>query len=45
MKGLLIFLAAVIAVNCEDLIELGDSDFNSRLKDMDLALIKFYAPW
>jgi len=45
----LFLLAAVIAVNLSlssaAVHELGDADFESRLADMDTALVMFYAPW
>jgi len=32
-------------VDAGDVITLTDADFDSRLSDMDLVLVKFYAPW
>ncbi|CAH1392807.1 unnamed protein product [Nezara viridula] len=33
-------------INCSgDVLELTDSDFNTRIKDYDSMLIMFYAPW
>lgn len=29
----------------EDVLELTDSDFESRLREIDTALVMFYAPW
>jgi len=43
-----VFLAAILAfaaVNADSVIELGDSDFDSKLADIDTALVMFYAPW
>ena len=44
MKYLLV-LALAAAALADDVIELGDSDFDSRLADMETALVMFYAPW
>jgi len=38
-----VLLAAV--VNAGDVLVLTDSDFKTRMSDMDLVLVKFYAPW
>merc|ERR1711909_232971 len=35
--------AALVAA--DDVLELGDSDFDSKLADIDTALVMFYAPW
>merc|ERR1712240_568999 len=32
-------------VAADDVIELGDSDFDSKLADIDTALVMLYAPW
>lgn len=39
---ILTFLGAVYG---SDVIELTDSNFGSRIKSMDLALVEFFAPW
>ena len=41
----LLALVAVSLVAADDVIELGDSDFDSKLADIDTALVMFYAPW
>ena len=41
----LIFLALLSAVYGSDVIELTDSNFGSRIKSMDIALVEFFAPW
>ncbi len=39
-------LCGLLALSlASDVVELGDSDFSSRMEDFDLALVKFYAPW
>ena len=44
LKTLCLFVA--IAVVCaSDVLELGDSNFASELAGIELALVKFYAPW
>lgn len=32
-------------VSASDVLELGDADFDSKLADLDTALVMFYAPW
>jgi len=44
MKYLLLLALAATAL-ADDTFELGDSDFDSKLADMDTALVMFYAPW
>ena len=44
MKYLLLLALAATAL-ADDTFELGDSDFASKLADMDTALVMFYAPW
>jgi protein disulfide isomerase family A protein 3 len=44
LKTALVFIA-IAAVRASDVLELGDSDFASKLANIDLALVKFYAPW
>ncbi len=29
----------------QDVLDLTDSDFNSRIADIDTVLVMFYAPW
>jgi len=41
----LVFLIAIAVASASDVLELGDSNFASELADVDLALVKFYAPW
>ena len=46
MKFLLFLLVAGLSsISADDVVELGDSDFDSKLADMDTALVMFYAPW
>ena len=46
MKSLLFLLVAGLSsISADDVVELGDSDFDSKLADMDTALVMFYAPW
>ena len=44
MKYLLLLALAATAL-ADDTFELGASDFDSKLADMDTALVMFYAPW
>ena len=44
MKYLLLLALAATAL-ADDTFELGDSDFDSKLADMETALVMFYAPW
>ena len=41
---LVCFLAISLA-NSSDVLELSDSDFDSKLANIDTALVMFYAPW
>ena len=47
MKGQLLALCLTIALASVsgNVLELGDSDFDSTLEGHDLALVMFYAPW
>lgn len=47
MKGQFLVLCLSIALTCVvgNVLELGDSDFDSTLEGHDLALVMFYAPW
>ena len=38
-------LLAVGLVAADGVLELGDADFDSKLADIDTALVMFYAPW
>ena len=39
-------LACLFAIAlADDVLELGDSDFDSKLANIDTALVMFYAPW
>lgn len=40
-----LILAFLGVVYGSDVIELTDSNFGSRIKSMDLALVEFFAPW
>lgn len=42
-----LFLAVICAAlgKEEDVVELGDSDFESKMNEYDVALVMFYAPW
>lgn len=42
---LLACLVATTVAESSDVLELGDSDFDSKLSDIDTALVMFYAPW
>lgn len=45
MRSLLLVCVALAAVAADDVVELGDADFDSKLADMETALVMFYAPW
>ena len=46
MKCLLfVLLAGLSSISADDVFDLGDSDFDSKLADMETALVMFYAPW
>jgi len=45
MKVFFSVLLAVAIVAADDVLELSDSDFDSKLADIDTALVMFYAPW
>jgi len=47
MKVLSWLFIALAVVGCvaENVVNLGDSDFDSTLETMDTALVMFYAPW
>lgn len=44
LKLLLVTLLVAIAT-ASDVVDLGDDNFDSRLADMETALVMFYAPW
>jgi protein disulfide isomerase family A protein 3 len=41
----LMMMAALSVASASDVIELKDSDFESRIGSYDIALVEFYAPW
>ena len=42
----ILFVFSVISCAfASHVIQLTDDDFKARTEDMDLALVKFYAPW
>jgi protein disulfide isomerase family A protein 3 len=42
---ILAVLALISLVSADSVIELTDADFDSKLADIDTALVMFYAPW
>jgi len=44
MKTLVLLVTLAFAA-ADDVFDLGDADFDSKLADMDTALVMFYAPW
>lgn len=42
--GVLVLLFVTV-VSSSDVIELTDSNFESQISGMDLALVEFFAPW
>ena len=45
MYKLILLVAFVAFAQADDVIELGDADFDSQLESLDTALVMFYAPW
>ena len=41
----LVALAFVNVAFANDVIELHDSDFDTKIRSYEVALVKFYAPW
>lgn len=41
----LIFIASCVLAKEEDVLEFGDSDFDSKIAEHETALVMFYAPW
>ncbi|XP_030748346.1 protein disulfide-isomerase A3 [Sitophilus oryzae] len=41
----ILLIATAALASEEDVLELGDNDFDSRLSEIDTALVMFYAPW
>lgn len=46
-RNLVCFVAVLVigSAIAEDVLELKDSDFDYRVKEFPIALVKFYAPW
>jgi len=42
---LLVLVLSLASISADDVLELGDADFDSKLADIDTALVMFYAPW
>jgi len=42
---IIVVLVALSLADAGDVLTLTDADFDSRLADSDLTLVKFYAPW
>lgn len=40
-----VLIVTLAAVQAGDVLVLSDSDFTSKISDLDLVLVKFYAPW
>jgi protein disulfide isomerase family A protein 3 len=45
MKSLAILFMFVGATLCSDVLELTDSNFNNQVKDKEILLVEFFAPW
>lgn len=45
--GLFVFALATYSalVSANDVLDLGDSDFNTRVSETETTLVMFYAPW
>lgn len=41
----LTFIASCVLAKEEDVLEFGDSDFDSKIAEHETALVMFYAPW
>nr|UMA83671.1 venom-related protein disulfide isomerase [Conus judaeus]DAZ87009.1 TPA_inf: venom-related protein PDI [Conus judaeus] len=44
-RALILFSCIVLAVQASDVLEFTDSNFESKIKELDVALVEFYAPW
>jgi len=42
---LLVLVLSLASISADDVLDLGDADFDSKLADIDTALVMFYAPW
>jgi hypothetical protein len=45
MKFLVVLLALTAAAFASDVVDLTTDNFDSTLKNSDLALVEFFAPW
>ncbi|RXG53299.1 Protein disulfide-isomerase A3 [Armadillidium vulgare] len=45
MKALLLLISLIGVLKADDVLQLEDSDFESKLADTDTALVMFFAPW
>lgn len=45
LVSLIIGILLLNNINCNNVLELKDSDFDYKIKDYSIALVKFYAPW
>jgi len=45
LSFVVVVFAALSLSDAGDVLTLTDTDFDSRLAGLDLALVKFYAPW
>jgi len=42
---LLVLVLSLASILADDVLDLGDADFDSKLADIETALVMFYAPW
>ena len=45
LVALVVAVLSLAVADAGDVLTLTDGDFDSRLAGVDLALVKFYAPW
>ena len=45
LPSLLLPLLLLSVVSADSVLDLTDADFDSKLADIDTALVMFYAPW
>ena len=45
LKSLVVLSAFAAFAVADDVLELGDSDFDGTLEEHETALVMFYAPW
>lgn len=44
-RALILFSCAVLAAKASNVLEFTDANFKDKIKELDVALVEFYAPW